>query len=85
MEFGEKVVHYAIDILWRAVRDMCLGNGEFGRECGVRFEWFTFLKASFAEDGIMHDFHVSQEVTILGISLFVFGLGMWSSIAINTP
>ncbi|KAJ3536252.1 hypothetical protein NM688_g6864 [Phlebia brevispora] len=32
--------------------------------------------ASFAEAGISRDLHVSEEVAILGISLFVLGLGM---------
>ena len=33
------------------------------------------VKAAFAEEGIMRDLHVSQEVAILGVSLFVLGLG----------
>lgn len=34
-------------------------------------------KASFAEAGVSRDLHVGQEVSILGISLFVLGLGKY--------
>lgn len=33
------------------------------------------LQAAFTEQGAAQTFHVSHEVTILGISLFVVGLG----------
>lgn len=32
-------------------------------------------KAAFTEAGVARDFHVSKEVSILGVSLFVQGLG----------
>lgn len=35
-----------------------------------------FHQASFAEKGVASEFHVSQEVAILSISLFVLGLGL---------
>ncbi len=34
------------------------------------------FQAAFAEGGIGRQFHVSKEVTILGVSLFVLGLGL---------
>lgn len=36
----------------------------------------SFLKASFTEHGVERDFHVSETVAILAISLFVGGLGL---------
>ena len=33
------------------------------------------LQAVYADDGIVRDFHVSQEVAILGVTLFILGLG----------
>ena len=33
-------------------------------------------QAAFAEGGLIETFHVGKEVTILGVSLFVLGLGM---------
>ena len=37
---------------------------------------FFFSQAAFAEEAMGKQFHVSQEVTILGISLFLLGLGL---------
>jgi hypothetical protein len=34
-----------------------------------------FDQVVFAETGMIHDLHVGQEVTILGISLYALGLG----------
>jgi MFS family permease len=36
----------------------------------------TLFKASFTEAGIGKEFGVSKDVTILGISLFVVGIGL---------
>ncbi len=41
----------------------------------------TALQAAFAEEAMGRQFHVSQEVTILGISLFVLGLGIGPLVA----
>ena len=32
-------------------------------------------QAAFAEGGIVREFHVGKEVAVLGVSLYVFGLG----------
>lgn len=39
------------------------------------------LQAAFAEGGVSRDFHVSKEVSILGVSLFVLGLGIGPLVA----
>jgi hypothetical protein len=39
------------------------------------------LQAAFAEGGVSRQFHVSKEVTILGVSLFVLGLGLGPLVA----
>ena len=39
------------------------------------------FQAAFAEEGISRQFHVSKEVTILGVSLFVLGLGLGPLVA----
>ncbi len=39
------------------------------------------LQAAFAEGGISRQFHVSKEVAILGVSLFVLGLGLGPLVA----
>jgi hypothetical protein len=39
------------------------------------------LQAALAEGGISRQFHVSKEVTILGVSLFVLGLGLGPLVA----
>jgi hypothetical protein len=39
------------------------------------------LQAAFVEGGISRQFHVSEEVAILGVSLFVLGLGLGPLVA----
>ena len=39
------------------------------------------FQAAFAEEGISRQFHISKEVTILGVSLFVLGLGLGPLVA----
>lgn len=34
------------------------------------------FQAAFTEQGLAHDLHASEEVTILGVSLYVLGLGI---------
>ena len=41
----------------------------------------TAFQAAFAEEGISKQFHVSKEATILGVSLFVLGLGLGPLVA----
>lgn len=37
---------------------------------------YTIYQAAFAETGVSRDLHVGSEVAILGVSMFVLGLGM---------
>jgi MFS family permease len=37
---------------------------------------YQYRKASFTEDGIAKEFNVSKQLTVLGLSLFVLGLGL---------
>ena len=41
------------------------------------------IQASFAEDGIAETFHIGSEVAILGVSLFVLGLGVLFAIVMR--
>jgi MFS family permease len=41
----------------------------------VKCAYLDIVQAAFTEGGMAREFHVSHEVTILGISLFVEGLG----------
>jgi multidrug resistance protein len=52
---------------WIAV--LCLSTAAAGITCAASM-------AAFAEEAMGKQFHVSQEVTILGISLFLLGLGL---------
>lgn len=42
----------------------------------VSYKYSFFSEASFTEHGVERDFHVSETVAILAISLFVGGLGL---------
>ncbi|KIP10638.1 hypothetical protein PHLGIDRAFT_22099 [Phlebiopsis gigantea 11061_1 CR5-6] len=44
--------------------------------CGTLCATSASSMAAFAEGGLIETFHVGKEVTILGVSLFVLGLGM---------
>ena len=35
----------------------------------------TVYQAAYADDGISRDFHVGSEVAILGVTVFLLGLG----------
>lgn len=41
------------------------------------------VQAAFAEAGVSHDLHVGKEVSILGITLFVLGLGKFKRKTVN--
>ncbi|KAI0322373.1 MFS general substrate transporter [Amylostereum chailletii] len=57
---------------WISVLTICLGSV---------LTTCASSAASFTEDSIAAEFHVSKEVTILGISLYVMGLGLGPLIA----
>jgi MFS family permease len=71
-------------LCWCRLHRMCFISGEL-----TLFEQILIVlsltndsgQASFSEAPIAREFHVSKEVTILGISLYVLGLGIGPLIA----
>jgi MFS family permease len=61
--------------LWGSVCHMFFINSEF-YSVSLKSPYLTLIKAAFTETGIAREFNVSKEVTILGVSLFVVGLGL---------
>jgi MFS family permease len=63
------------DQLCVLVRYMCIIHSE-PRSISAGIHLSDPSKASFTEAGISMEFNVSKEVTVLGLSLFVMGLGL---------
>jgi hypothetical protein len=55
------------------MRNVCFFNCE--SICLSQLGLTDHSQAAFTEQGVAQTFHVSREVTVLGISLFVTGLG----------
>ena len=59
-----------------AVRDLCILNGALTCPLSWIAHIHTISQAAFAETGVSRDLRVGSEVAILGVSMFVLGLGM---------